>query len=580
MNPFKSIFDFSSKQRLILVVILFLEICGTVLLYNVFEKEEEMMIKADFSKVSKELIFAIEKEVNLNLESLNSVNSLFQVSDTITREQFKRFNTTVFDRISSIQALEWIPVVKGHERSVFETRARLDGFQDFKITERNDGTMVSASERDRYYPVYYLEPLVGNETALGYDLGSDDTRLDAIHKSCDTDETVATSRIALVQDKSRQKGLLVFSPVIKENMIEGFVLGVYKVGDLLVRALGDASHDDCNLIIYDSSAKSGDQLLAQLPGEDLSPLNDDAVIITPKDLYYSEIIPVADRKWLIICTPTELYLDSFSLFADLSLVISTILCVVFLYYIFMNFRDYNQQIENQLILESKVRERTEELEEYAHVVSHDLKSPLRTIDALTNWVKEDNKDKLDKNSLGNLNLIETTLERMELLISDILSYSSVNSKDNKIGSIDLNMVIKNLKKSFVIPKNISVKIVSSLPVIKGDAIKLEQLFQNLISNALKFIDKEDGLIEIDVLEEGSYYRFSVKDNGIGIEEKYQEQIFHIFQSLDKAEDSTGIGLAIAKKIVSQYQGEIWVESELGKGSTFYFTLKKDRYGAA
>lgn len=103
---------------------------------------------------------------------------------------------------------------------------------------------------------------------------------------------------------------------------------------------------------------------------------------------------------------------------------------------------------------------------------------------------------------------------------------------------------------------------------------MQQLFQNLVSNAIKFSDKKKGIIEIDVIDQGSHYQFSVKDNGIGIDEKFHDRIFGIFQSLDNTKDSTGIGLAIVKKIVTQFQGQVWVDSEIGKGSTFYFTLNK------
>ena len=354
----------------------------------------------------------------------------------------------------------------------------------------------------------------------------------------------------------------------------GFVLGVYRVGDLVTRAIGSEKDKVCNLTIFDIYGEEGDQLLVQRFEENIPALPDDAVLSYPKGLYFKQTINIADREWLIICTPTATYLNSFSQTAELSLLISIILSLGFFYYFYRNFKEFNQNVKNQLTLETTVDERTKELQEYAHIVSHDLKSPLRTIDALVNWVKEDNKDKFDKKSLANFQHIEDTLEKMELLISDILDYSSINTDANDLQDVDLNEVIKNLKTIVFNPNNISIKILSKLPMVKGENIKLQQLFQNLISNAIKFNDKEKGIIEIDVLEQRSFYQFSIKDNGIGIEEKYQKKIFNIFQTLDNIKGSTGIGLAIVKKIVTQHQGDIWVESEIGKGSTFYFTFKK------
>ena len=230
------------------------------------------------------------------------------------------------------------------------------------------------------------------------------------------------------------------------------------------------------------------------------------------------------------------------------------------------------QLQKESLLGKLERSNTE-LQEYAHIVSHDLKSPLRSIHALVSWLKEDNQGKLDQVSLQNISLIENTLEKMEQLITDILEYSSIGS-DSKLTSVNLDNTIEELLKILYIPDHITVNIKNKLPTLEGDATKLKQLFQNLISNAVKFIDKDNGLINIDVTDKKSYYQFSIEDNGIGIDKKFHDKIFKIFHSLNKSKDSTGVGLSIVKKIVDLHKGEIWLESELNKGTTFYFTLKK------
>ena len=222
----------------------------------------------------------------------------------------------------------------------------------------------------------------------------------------------------------------------------------------------------------------------------------------------------------------------------------------------------------------KLERSNDELQEYAHIVSHDLKSPLRSIDALVSWLKEDNKGKLDDMSLKNFELIEATLEKMEQLISDVLDYSSVGTDSTDKADVDLNKKINNIMSMLYIPEHIEIKLINALPTIKGDATKLQQLFQNLISNAVKFIDKEKGLITIDFEDLKSHYKFSIKDNGIGIEKQFHDKIFKIFHALNKSKDSTGIGLSIVKKIVDLHEGQIWLESEVNVGTTFYFTLKK------
>jgi PAS domain S-box-containing protein len=231
------------------------------------------------------------------------------------------------------------------------------------------------------------------------------------------------------------------------------------------------------------------------------------------------------------------------------------------------------EFENTLLVDA-LEKSNDELQEYAHIVSHDLKSPLRSIDALVSWIKDDNKGNLDDVSLQNFQLIETTLEKMEQLISDVLDYSSIGSGHDEQVDVDLDALVRELIGILYVPDHVHINIVNDLPVIKGDQIKLQQLFQNLLSNAIKFIDKPIGNIDVSVKSVGGFYEFSIADNGMGIEKKFHDKIFKIFHALNRSKESTGIGLSIVKKIVDLHEGQIWLESELKLGSNFYFTLKK------
>ncbi|MGB5980873.1 MAG: PAS domain S-box protein [Nonlabens sp.] len=235
-------------------------------------------------------------------------------------------------------------------------------------------------------------------------------------------------------------------------------------------------------------------------------------------------------------------------------------------------KDLERQKE-RLLEELKLS--NEELNEYAHVVSHDLKSPLRSIYALVNWLKEDNEGKLDQVSLQNISLIEETLEKMELLIGDILNYSSINAQRDHREPVDLNILMESVLGMVHVPEFIEVKVAPQLPVLNADPTKMNQLFQNLISNAVKFMDKKEGRIEVSFEDLPSHYSFAVSDNGKGIAKDYHNTIFKIFQTIEKRKESTGIGLSIVKKIVESYGGRIWVDSEEGKGATFRFTIKKE-----
>ncbi len=233
----------------------------------------------------------------------------------------------------------------------------------------------------------------------------------------------------------------------------------------------------------------------------------------------------------------------------------------------------NLQLQKENLLH-KLEKSNDELQEYAHVVSHDLKSPLRSINALVNWIKDDNQGNFSIDTQTNFDLIDATLEKMEQLISDVLEYSSIVNDVEAQNHVDLNVVMEDIVTLLHFPEHIEFKVVKNLPVIVADQVKIQQLFQNLISNAIHYNDKEKGLIEVDFVDDIDQYTFIVRDNGIGIDKEYHHKIFEIFQSLDKREDSTGIGLSIVKKIVDLYNGRIWLESKPGEGTSFYFTFPK------
>ncbi|MBT8253118.1 MAG: GHKL domain-containing protein [Bacteroidia bacterium] len=215
-----------------------------------------------------------------------------------------------------------------------------------------------------------------------------------------------------------------------------------------------------------------------------------------------------------------------------------------------------------------------QLEEYIHVISHDLKSPLRSINALVSWIKEDNHGNLNNSTLQNFKMIDDTLFQMENLIDGTLNYSKIGYEDMVKETIDLNDIIDDIKMALIVPDHIEIQKQKTLPVVMGVRTHFVQIYQNLLSNAIKYNDKVEGQIVLNWKETEDCYIFSVKDNGIGIPKQYQGKIFEIFQSLNAKTESSGIGLSIVKKLVRLNQGEIWVKSIEAKGSTFYFSIKK------
>ncbi len=216
----------------------------------------------------------------------------------------------------------------------------------------------------------------------------------------------------------------------------------------------------------------------------------------------------------------------------------------------------------------------EELSRFAHVVAHDLRAPLRAIGAYSKRALENLDKTANEEVTANVEKINVNITKMNNIIDGLLSYTQI-SKGLQKKKIDVEAFIHNLSSVINLDKNVSLTFKTRLPEIVYSEPLLRQIFDNLITNAVKYNDKEHVEIEIACKEIKNVWRFCVKDNGMGIEKKYFDKIFEMFETLgDKQENSTGIGLAIVKKAVESQNGKIWVESEKGKGTTFYFTIPK------
>jgi len=235
----------------------------------------------------------------------------------------------------------------------------------------------------------------------------------------------------------------------------------------------------------------------------------------------------------------------------------------------------NLEFQKERLLE-ELETSNQGLQEYAHIVTHDLKSPLRSISALATWINEDYKDVLDENGIYNLTMMQEKVAAMDKLIDGILKYSTINSDSLEDTAVNINEVIREITEIIYIPEHVEVKVEGNLPILKVDKTKIHQLFQNFLSNAVVNIDKPKGTVRIACKETPEHWEFSVADNGVGIPEEYHQKIFKIFQSVGNNERSTGIGLSIVKKIIDLYDGKVWLESQMGVGTTFYFTIKKIR----
>jgi len=244
-----------------------------------------------------------------------------------------------------------------------------------------------------------------------------------------------------------------------------------------------------------------------------------------------------------------------------------------------NVEKKNEEVEEQKRL---LEESNKELDNFVYTVSHDLRAPLRGIDGLVKFIEEDYADKLDSQGKDYLKKIRTGANRMKQLIDDLLALSRISRIKNPYEEADMNELVQSVigRIEFDIEKhNVELRVASDLPVVRCDKIKIQEVFLNLINNAVKFSSKNKVVpprVEVGYNDTPEAHEFYVRDNGIGIDKKYHKEVFGIFKRLHTQEEyeGTGAGLSIVKRIIDDHKGSIWIDSEPGKGAAFYFTIPK------
>lgn len=232
------------------------------------------------------------------------------------------------------------------------------------------------------------------------------------------------------------------------------------------------------------------------------------------------------------------------------------------------------EINQNLITSNQLlANRNEELDQFNYVVSHDLKAPLRGISNISIWIEEDLAGKIDEDTSNNLALLRSRIERMNNFIDGLLEYARASKQKEEKTTVDVQKLLYEIVDSIAPPPKFKIDINGKMSILQAETLLLQQVFVNLIGNAVKHHDSDNGVITITAKKQEQYYQFAVADDGAGIAPEHQEKIFGIFQTLSTRDnkENTGIGLSIVKKIVNGRGGKIWLESELKQGTTFYFT---------
>jgi PAS domain S-box-containing protein len=226
--------------------------------------------------------------------------------------------------------------------------------------------------------------------------------------------------------------------------------------------------------------------------------------------------------------------------------------------------------------QAALEQRNQELDSFVYVVSHDLKAPLRAVANLSEWIEEDLAGSLTTTTQAQMTLLRSRIYRMESTIDGLLDYARIGRTDNTHELVSVAQLLAEIVDSLAPPPTFQIAIAQNMPTLHTSQVLLAQVFTNLIGNGIKHHDRSDGSLHIGIVERGNFYEFTIADDGPGIAPDQHDRVFEIFQAVNpqNRSDSTGIGLAIVKKIIEAEGGKIRLESQLGEGTTFYFTWPK------
>lgn len=583
---------------------------------------EKSEVEIAFRDAAQERVLVVQQEIKHALDIVQDVASLFGASAIVGRRDFRKFVGPVLKRYDGIRSLQWIPVVTEEERSAFIEKARLS-FPPFRIIDEGPGGQpVESAAVSVHYPVLYVQPYSSNKAILGRNMAFDPVVAPLLREAQQNRVPMASPGISFAHESGWKKGVIVIIPVFSENeeededaadqppaTIRGFAVGVFLIEDIIERAVRNLRSAGIDIHFYQVSETGEQQILYTHP----SRLRRGTSVDTePASLIHKQMISAGNRQWQVTCAPapgqfeTEIrnswiiLAGGIAFSALLSIYVATLIgwarqvkqeVDLRTSQLWETVQDLNREVaerksaERELqslneTLEQHIASRTAEadrraqyLEQFAYVTSHDLKAPLRAVSNLAAWIEEDLSEKLDDASREQLNLLRDRVQRMHNLIEGLLEYSRVGRSSEPESEVDTRELIDEIIDSLSPPQGFKIKIQDDMPTLYVDRLQLGQVFSNLISNAFKHHGGNKGKIRITGEELGKFCSFSVCDNGQGIDPKYHDKVFMMFQTLNSGdfENSTGIGLALVKKIVEEHGGTIRLESDVGEGTCFYFT---------
>ncbi len=553
----------------------------TLTAWAITKHQVEEKNETRFSREADGLLELVRERMEKYENSLwSGVSAIQMAGGNVTLERWQRFANTLsidtkYPGINGIGVIHYIEPDNLASYLAAQRRTR----PDFRIFPPHG--------HSEFWPITYVEPSGPNFKAIGLDMAHETNRFTAAKRARDSGKSRITGPIELVQDRERTPGFLFYAPFYlagdhqtteqrRQNFI-GLVYAPFVVTKLIAGTL-QKENRHVGISIRDQEVSIYSEHVETEPDYD------------PNALYSKTVeVDIYGRTWTFNLRSTRSFRENSSsaqpaIILSSGLLIDALLLALFILLTRANrnatafaqrmSRSYQRKSEELAENVERLKVSNQDLEQFAYAASHDLKSPLRSIDNLAEWIEGDLKAVMSDENKKQMTLLRNRVCRLEALLEGLLQYSRVGRQSATIEFVDLQSIVDEIVDLLDLPASFTVDVVTELPQMYTAKAPLHQVLTNLVGNAIKHHDRDEGRVEISVKDLGDFVEIAVTDDGPGIEEEYHDRIFQLYQTLkprDKVEGS-GLGLTMVSKQVEAQDGTITVESTKGqRGTTFRFT---------